>query len=91
MANVNTTDDQSSTLQTLAGILRVDLKLGPDAVIEEDMPLMEGDHDLDSLDILLLVTSIEKRFGIKIPNEEVGRDAFETVGTLAAYIDKARE
>lgn len=90
MTHTNAIDDHSNTFDTLAGILRVDLKLGPDVAIDQDMQLINGEYDLDSLDILLLVTSIEKKFGIKIPNEAVGRDAFETVGSLAAYIDKAR-
>ena len=78
------------TIDILAGILRVDLKLGPDVVIDEKTPLLGGDYDLDSLDILLLVTSIEKKFEMKIPNEAVGRDAFASVGTLARFIDESR-
>ena len=78
-------------MEALSGILRVDLKLGPDVVIDENMPLIGGDHDFDSLDVLLLVTSIEKKFGIKIPNHDVGRDAFANVGTLARYINESRD
>lgn len=67
-------------------ILRRDLKLGPDAVIPDDMPFFGGDVDLDSLDILLLVTSIEKEFGLRIPNEAVGQTVFKNVTTLTNYI-----
>jgi 3-hydroxyacyl-[acyl-carrier-protein] dehydratase len=74
------------TLDHIKTILRRDLKLGPDAQIADDMPFFSSDVDLDSLDMLLLVTSIEKEFRIKIPNEAVGRQVFENVSTLANYI-----
>jgi 3-hydroxyacyl-[acyl-carrier-protein] dehydratase len=69
-------------------ILRRDLKLGPDTPIPPDMPFFGGDVDLDSLDILLLVTSIEKEFGVKIPSSEVGQEIFRNVSTLTDYITK---
>jgi 3-hydroxyacyl-[acyl-carrier-protein] dehydratase len=67
-------------------ILRRDLKLGPDAPIPPDMPFNGIEMDLDSLDILLLVTSIEKEFGVKIPSSEVGKEIFQNVATLTAYV-----
>src|SRR5262245_6697602 len=67
-------------------IIRRDLKLGDDIAIADDMPFFSSDVDLDSLDMLLLVTSIEKEFGLKIPNEAVGKDVFQSVATLAKYI-----
>ena len=69
-------------------ILRRDLKLGPDAPIPPDMPFFGGDVDLDSLDILLLVTSIEKELGVKIPSSEVGQEIFKNVSTLTDYVVK---
>ena len=42
-------------------------------------------------DILLVVSSIEKQFHIKIPNEVVGRAAFQSVSTLAHYIGENKE
>jgi len=69
-------------------ILRRDLKLGPDAPIPPDMPFNGSEMDLDSLDILLLVTSIEKEFGVKIPSSEVGKEIFQNVGTLTAYVSQ---
>jgi 3-hydroxyacyl-[acyl-carrier-protein] dehydratase len=52
------------------------------------MPFFGGNVDLDSLDILLLVTSIEKEFGVKIPSSEVGKEVFQNVTTLATYVEK---
>jgi len=54
---------RASTGDRIKRILRRDLKLPEDARIEDGMPLLGGQFDLDSLDILLLVTSVEKEFG----------------------------
>jgi 3-hydroxyacyl-[acyl-carrier-protein] dehydratase len=76
----------SELLERLKLILRRDLKLGADASIADDMQFFGGDIDLDSLDMLLLVTSVEREFGVKIPNEAVGRTVFQSVSSLANYI-----
>jgi 3-hydroxyacyl-[acyl-carrier-protein] dehydratase len=78
-------------LSTLKTILRRDLKLGPDAVIADDMPFFGGNIDLDSLDMLLLVTSLEKQFGIKVPNEAVGKEVFQNLTTLATYVQQQKQ
>jgi acyl carrier protein len=81
----------TQTVERLAAIMRRDLKLGPDQSIDQATPLIGGDHDLDSLDVLLLITSMEKEFGLKIPNAAVRQNVFQNVGTLAAFIDEQRE
>ncbi len=68
-------------------ILRRDLKVAPGVVLEDDTPLFGGHTDLDSLDALLLVSSIEKEMGFKIPNERIGRQTFATIATLAAFLE----
>jgi 3-hydroxyacyl-[acyl-carrier-protein] dehydratase len=80
--------DSSQILQRVQLILRRDLKLGADAPVPADMPFFGSDIDLDSLDILLLVTSIEKEFGVKIPSNAVGKEIFQNVGTLVRYIEQ---
>lgn len=80
------TPTKPEILQRVQLILRRDLKLAPDAPIPADMPFSGSEVDLDSLDILLLVTSIEKEFGVKIPSSEVGQEVFTNVSTLTDYI-----
>jgi 3-hydroxyacyl-[acyl-carrier-protein] dehydratase len=79
-------EPDAQLLDRLKIILRRDLKLGAEASIANDMSFFGSDIDLDSLDMLLLVTSVEKEFGVKIPNEAVGRTVFESVTTLAKFI-----
>ena len=69
-------------------ILRTDLRLGNAVEINDDSPLVGSDLDLDSLDVLLLVSSIEKAFGISIPNDEIDQGAFESVTTLAQFVER---
>src|SRR3954466_9481539 len=76
----------SDILGRVTTIIRRDLKLGADVPVTPDMPFFGGDADIDSLDILLLLSSIEKEFGLRIPSESVGREVFANVGTLVSYI-----
>jgi 3-hydroxyacyl-[acyl-carrier-protein] dehydratase len=76
----------AETLDRVEAIIRRDLKLGPDLPVTPEMPFFGGDADIDSLDILLLLSSVEKEFGLRIPSEAVGREVFANVGTLVRYI-----
>lgn len=68
-------------------IIQNDLKFaGMD--VPDDLQLVGGGLALDSLDLLMLVTGIEKRFGHKIPTKKLGRDTMETVGK---FVDFAHE
>ncbi len=82
---------ESDSLTTIRNrvkdIVRRDLKLG-NVEIPDDMVFFHEGSDLDSLDMLLLVTSVEREFGFKIPSQEVGREAFHSVDTLARYIQQ---
>lgn len=56
------------------------------ADIEEDQPLFGAGLDLDSIDALELVVSLEKRYGIKIGSSEESKDALASVNALADLI-----
>ena len=80
--------NNQNTLEVVKTLLRRDFKIGDDVEILDDMPLRGGDYEIDSLDVLLLVISVEKEFDIKIPNAAVGKTAFESVTSLADYINE---
>ncbi len=46
---------------------------------------------LDSIDALELVVMVEKHYGIRITDLEVGRQAFSSVNALASFIRRTRE
>lgn len=68
-------------------IIEQDLMLDSNASLDLDTPLFGEQTELDSLDALLLVTRVEKEFGIKIPNESIGRDVFQNVSTLVTFVE----
>lgn len=77
-----------TTTNRIAEIIRRDLMLGPEIELAADTVLFGGDLDLDSLDALLLVQSIEKGFGIKVPTEAIGPEVFATMQTLSEFVEK---
>ncbi|MEM8739436.1 MAG: phosphopantetheine-binding protein [Planctomycetota bacterium] len=74
------------TLDRVKDLLRRDLKLSDSLDIPDDMPLVGSDLDLDSLDFLMVVTSIEKELGYKIPSTDIGPELFTSVDSLARYL-----
>ena len=55
--------------------------------ITDDMPLFgAGGLGLDSIDALELVVSMEKTFGVGVPNSEVAGKALRSVNTIHDYI-----
>lgn len=59
--------------------------------IGDDDPLFGEGLGLDSIDALELVVALEKNYGIRIPDEDVGRDAFRSVSALADYVIKNKK
>lgn len=58
--------------------------------IEDDQPLFGEGLELDSIDALELTVALEKRYGLAIPDEEVGKRAFASVNALAAFVAEKR-
>ncbi len=76
-----------STLERVKTVIRVSLRLDAGTPLDDRMLLIGGEYDLDSLDILLVVTNIEKEFAIRIPDRRVGREAFKDIVALADFVE----
>ncbi len=62
------------------------LKVSKDE-IRDDLPLFGPEGlGLDSIDALELVVSMEKKFGVSVPNSETARQALATVNSIHDYI-----
>ncbi|MEY2439005.1 MAG: acyl carrier protein [Verrucomicrobiota bacterium] len=59
--------------------------------ISDDLPLFGPNGlGLDSIDALELVVSMEKTFGVGVPNSEVAGKALQSVNTIHDYILERR-
>lgn len=56
------------------------------AEIDDSAPLFGDGLGLDSIDALELVIGIEKVFGVRIQDEEVGAKAFASVNALVDFM-----
>lgn len=54
--------------------------------IQDDTPLFVEGLSLDSIDALELVVIMENYYGVKIPDEIVGRRVLYSINTMAEYI-----
>jgi acyl carrier protein len=46
--------------------------------------------EMDSLAVAELLAAIESRFNFEVDNADITTDVFETIGTLAAYVERNR-
>jgi acyl carrier protein len=59
--------------------------------IGDNLPLFGPEGlGLDSIDALELVVSLEKKFGVTVPNSETARKALATVESIAEYVEAGR-
>ncbi len=77
--------------ERIAAIIRRDLMLGSDVAIHADTPLFGGSLDLDSLDALLLMQSLEREFNFKIAEDSFRPDVFRNVATLARFVRERQQ
>ncbi len=68
----------------IIGIL--DLANLPSTQLEVDGPLVGGTLGLDSIDVLEMVIMVEKDYGLRIDNRELGEKVFASLRSLAAYL-----
>jgi acyl carrier protein len=62
----------------------------PDMVpgdLRDDQPLMGGDLEIDSIDILQLILEIERHFGIKLVTGKFEPEAWASINALATTIE----
>ena len=50
-------------------------------------PLLGAVPELDSMAVVSLITALEEHFGITVADDEIGASTFETLGSLARFIE----
>jgi acyl carrier protein len=76
--------DRDRLVAELAQLLKAHLKLLPDvSEIHADEPIFAGRLRLDSVDAAQWVVTVERQFGLQIPDEDLVGESLKTLGTLA--------
>jgi acyl carrier protein len=70
----------------IARVLSESIRPGGNATLGRDTSLLEGGLDLDSVELLELVVTLEKSFEVTIEDDELKIELFETIGSLAAFL-----
>jgi acyl carrier protein len=83
-SNAATLDDVRAILIETLGIADRADSLTADAALLGAVP------ELDSLAVVEVMTSIEERFGFQIDDDDFSGEIFETVGSLAKFVDQHR-
>jgi acyl carrier protein len=77
-----------NTVDRLKGIIGSALHLGDRAqALTSTSPLLGAIPEFDSMAVVSVLTMVEEEFGIFIDDDEMSADVFETLGTLAAFVD----
>jgi acyl carrier protein len=82
-------NDMASVKEQLKPIILKSLRitdLTPED-LRDDQPLLGGELEIDSIDVLQLVLEIERHFGIKLVQANFNQKHLESVNALAAIIE----
>lgn len=76
------------TIEELTAVLTETLSLGERGKNLTAQSLLLGSlPELDSMAVVHLITALEDRFGITVEDDDISARTFETVGSLADFVD----
>lgn len=77
-----------ATVQNLCQILGEVLQLGDrTAGLTESSGLFGSIPEFDSMAVVTVVAALEDRFGIIVDDDDITAEVFESVGSLAQFVD----
>jgi acyl carrier protein len=76
-------DTRADVLSVLDDVLSL---RGRASRFPDDMRLLGGVPELDSMAVASVLTSLEQRFGFTVDDDEIDGSTFETVGSLVRYV-----
>jgi acyl carrier protein len=60
------------------------------ASLDDDSPLVGSGLDMDSVDLLELVTGVEKKYGVRFEDPDLVQEVFSSVSSIASHIASQR-
>ncbi|MBW6438630.1 hypothetical protein KZ829_33380 [Actinoplanes hulinensis] len=85
--SVTSADNLAEVRALLVSVLGIEDRA---ATLDAATPLLGSLPEFDSMAVLEIVAGIEERFGISVDDDEVTAELFETLGSLAAFVDEKR-
>jgi acyl carrier protein len=82
--NVNRTIDLDAVKAVVTETLGVEERAN---TLNATTPLLGSMPELDSMAVLELVVALERRFDLTVEDDDISADVFETLGSLAAFVD----
>lgn len=76
-----------NALELTRKLLRSCMQLGASEPLTPETQLLGGFPEFNSLTITTLIVQIEEAVDCEIDDEEISAEIFETVGSLAAFVD----
>lgn len=77
-----------AVLDDVKRILADVLQLGDGVdMFSASTPLLGAIPELDSMTVVALITSLEEFYGFVIEDDEISAEVFETVGSLATFVE----
>jgi acyl carrier protein len=56
--------------------------------LREDSSLLGSIPELDSMAVVNVITALEEHFGITVDDDEISARTFETLGSLARFVEQ---
>lgn len=76
---------QQEVLALLDEVLNLD---GRGLTFDADTPLLGSLPELDSMAVIAVIQSIEERFDVVVPDDEIDGSSFATVGTVVDFVER---
>ena len=78
-----------ATIDVVKQVLGETLQLGDKADGFDDTTSLLGSiAELDSMAVVTVITALEEQFDFYVEDDEISAEAFETVGSLTAFVDQ---
>jgi acyl carrier protein len=84
MSNATTNPTVQGVIEVLVTTLGIEDRAGS---LDETTPLFGELPELDSLAVVELAAALEDRFDVEIDDDAFSAEVFESVGSLAGFID----
>ena len=76
-------------IDDLKSVVGTTLQLGSRVnAMSSATPLLGAIPELDSMAVVALITALEERFDITVEDDEIGAATFETLGSLAQFVEQ---